>query len=68
MTYLKYKKYQTVGEWWEKTGRGKFPIQVPDAISKLQKKENLSFHEAFEFLVKKKVIIFIEKPNKNISI
>lgn len=64
MVYLKYKIYQTVGEWWEKEGRGKFPIQVPDAISKLQKKKNLSFYEAFEFLVRKKVIIFVGDDNE----
>lgn len=64
MTYLKNKKYQSVGEWWEKEGRGKFPIQVPAAISKLQKKENLSFHEAFEILVRKKVIIFVDGANE----
>lgn len=64
MVYLKYKKYQTVGEWWEKAGRGKFPIQVPDAISKLQNKKNLSFHEAFEFLVREKGIIFVDEGNK----
>lgn len=64
MIYLKYKKYQTGGEWWEKTGRGKFPIQVPASISKLQKKENLSFHEAFELLVREKVIIFVGHANE----
>lgn len=61
MTYLKYKEYQTVGEWWKKEGRGKFPIQVPAAISRLQKEKNLSFHEAFERLVKTKAIVFVDK-------
>lgn len=61
MSYLEYKKYKTVGEWWENEGRGKFPLQVPMAISKLQKEQNLSFHEAFEYLVKTKAIIFLDK-------
>jgi hypothetical protein len=61
MGYQKYKKYRTVGEWWAKEGGGKFPIQVPAAITKLQKERNLSFHEAFEFLVRKKVIIFVDE-------
>jgi len=57
MSYLKYKKYKTVEKWWEKEGHGKFPIQIPAAISKLQKE--MSFQEAFEYLVDKKVIILL---------
>ena len=55
--YFEYTKYKTVEEWWEKEGRGKFPIQAPAAISKLQKERGMSFHEAFEYLVEKKVLI-----------
>jgi len=55
--YTGYKKYQTVVDWWEKEGRGKFPIQAPAAISKLQKERGVSFHEAYEYLVEKKVLI-----------
>lgn len=65
MSYKKYKKYKTVGDWWEKEGSGKFPIQVPMAISKLQKKQNLTFHEAFERLVEAKAIIFVDEEDKN---
>ena len=36
MKYEKYKQFKTVGEWWEKAGRGKFPIQVPAAISNIE--------------------------------
>lgn len=60
MSYSGYKKYNTVSEWWENEGRGKFPIQVPAAISKLQKENNLTFQEAFEFLVEKKAIILLD--------
>jgi len=59
MSYLEYKKYKTVEKWWEKEGRGKFPIQVPAAISKLQKDKGIPFQEAFEYLVNKKVIILL---------
>ena len=64
MKYNKYKKYNTVGEWWEKDGAGKFPIQIPIAISKLEKEKGLSFHEAFEQLVKKEVIVFVDNEQK----
>ena len=60
MKYKDYKKYQTVSEWWEEAGRGKFPVQVPAAISKLQKDRGLTFQEAFEFLIDKKVIILVD--------
>lgn len=59
MIYNEYKEYQTVGEWWEKEGRGKFPIQVPIAISKLEKEQGMNFQEAFEYLVSTKAIIFV---------
>jgi len=59
--YLEYKKYQSVGDWWKNEGRGKFTIHIPQAISNLQKKKNLSFHEAFEHLVKIKAIIFVDE-------
>lgn len=61
MKYSKYKNYNTISEWWEKDGRGKFPVQVPAAISKLQKEKDLSFHEAFEKLVDNKVIVYVEE-------
>ena len=64
MSYQKYKKYKTVGDWWKNEGSGKFPIQIPAAISKLQKERNLSFHGACEFLVRKRVIIFVDEDNK----
>lgn len=60
MKYDEYKKYNTVTEWWEKVGRGKFPIQFPAAISKLQREKSLTFQESFEFLVDKKAVIFID--------
>lgn len=63
MAYLKYKNYKTVGQWWKKEGCGKFPIQIPAAISRLQKEQNLPFHEAFEKLIEDKVIFFIGKQN-----
>lgn len=59
MAYSEYKKYKTIGEWWEKEGSGKFPLQVPMAIFKLQKEKKLSFHKAFEKLVEAKAIIFV---------
>ncbi|MGD0522935.1 MAG: hypothetical protein ABSA43_00015 [Candidatus Microgenomates bacterium] len=59
MSYTEYRKYKEVGEWWENEGHGKFPIQVPAAISKLQKEKEMSFQEAFEYLVDKKVIILL---------
>jgi len=61
MTYLEYKKYNTVGEWFKNEGHGKFPVQVPAAISKLQKEKGLSFPEAFEMLVDKKAIVFVDE-------
>lgn len=57
--YTAYKNYKTVGEWWEKEG-SKFPIQVPSAISKLQKEKGMSFQEAFEYLLEKRVIIPVD--------
>lgn len=57
--------YQNVGEWWEKEGSGKFPIQVPAAIQKLQKDKGISFQEAFEYLVKVKAIVFVDKEGGN---
>jgi hypothetical protein len=61
MKYLKYKKYQDLGEWWEKEGRGKFPVQICIEIAKMQKKNrNLSFQEAFEYLMKIKAILFLK--------
>ena len=60
MSYQAYKKYKTVGKWWKNEGRGKFPIQAPAAISRMQKEQKLSFHEAFEKLVEEKAIIFVE--------
>lgn len=60
MDYTEYKKYKTLSEWWEKEGRGKFPSQICIAIAKMQKNnKDLSFQEAFEFLVNKKAIIFV---------
>lgn len=61
MAYLEYKKYKTLGEWWEKEGRGKFPSQICIEIAKMQKKnKTLSFQDAFEILVNKKAIVFIK--------
>ena len=51
MKYAEYQKYDTVTDWWEGAGCGKFPIQVPAAISRLQKEHGITFHEAFECLV-----------------
>lgn len=53
LQYTGYKKYKTLGEWWENEGRGKFPAQIAIEIAKLQKGKGMSFHEAFEFLDKK---------------
>lgn len=64
--YNKYKTYQNVGEWWKKEGSGKFPIQVPAAIQKLQNDKKISFHEAFECLVKVKAIVFVDKVDNNV--
>lgn len=65
MAYDKYKEYKTLGEWWDKEGRGKFPNQICIAISQMQKKNaNLSFQDAFKFLVDKKAIIFLDENNK----
>lgn len=64
MSYSEYKKYKAVGEWWTNAGRGKFPIQVPHAITQLQKKEGISFHEAFERLVRSGSIVFVDKGIK----
>jgi len=61
MSYIKYKKFITVRDWWEEEGRGKFPVQVPATISELQKVKGLFFHEAFEKLVKNKVIVFVDE-------
>lgn len=60
MSYTEYKKYETVGEWWNNAGSGKFPIQVPAAIQQLQKEHGMSFHEAFEHLVDRGAIIFVK--------
>lgn len=60
MKYNKYKNYDTVEAWWEYEGMGKFPVQVPTAIKKLEKEKGLSFHEAFEKLVDNKVIVYVE--------
>jgi len=65
MAYDKYKEYNTLGEWWEKEGRGKFPSQICVAIAQMQKKnKDLSFQEAFKLLVDKKAIIFLDENVK----
>ncbi len=56
---LDYKKYKTAGEFY-KANIGKVPIQMMHGISQLQKKENLTFHEAFEKLFSKKAIILLD--------
>ena len=61
--YTGYKKYETVREWWKKEGRGKFPLQVPHAISRLQKESGLNFQTAFEALVEAKKIILLSELN-----
>jgi len=63
MTYTAYKKYKTVTEWWENEGSGKFPLQLPMAISKLQKEEGLTFHEAFEKLINNNATILVDDIN-----
>lgn len=65
MAYDKYKKYQTLSEWWEKEGRGNFPGQICIAIAQMQKKnKDISFQEAFKILIDKKAIIFLDENNK----
>jgi hypothetical protein len=60
VAYKEYKKFKTVGEWWEKEGHGKFPLQIAVAITRLQKEKKLTFHQAFEFLVNKNAILFTD--------
>jgi len=65
MAYDRYKEFQTLSEWWEKEGRGKFPSQICIEIARMQKKNtNLSFQEAFKFLIDKKAIIFLDENCK----
>lgn len=59
-SYSNHKKYETLSEWWEHAGQGKFPLQVPMAITRLQNEHGMTFQEAFEYLVEKRVIVFID--------
>ncbi len=63
MKYEEYTKFNSLAEWWEKAGKGKFPFQVPAAISRLQK-NGLTFQKAFEYLVDIRAIIFTEEEAK----
>lgn len=33
MSYLNYKKYNTVGEWWKKEGQGNLAVITDERIS-----------------------------------
>ena len=57
MSYTNYLEYETLGEWFDKDGRYSFPTAAPRAVQGIMKRENLSFHDAFEYALKNEVII-----------
>ncbi len=48
-------KFKTVGEWYEVSKREGFavPLQMCHALQTLMEKHRISFHQAFDMLMKK---------------
>ena len=56
---LDYKKYKTASEFY-KAHKGQIPIAMMYRITRLQKKRNLTFQEAFKILFDSGAIIEIK--------